>query len=107
MGAQRGVGQDGEEAAPMADDRITRPRVSLLAFISLVCGIVWALGIGSMLAVIFGHLALYRLRRTGRPGRRIAIVGLLLGYAGIVVTFVVLLGGDVSVQDAPQSWRRL
>jgi hypothetical protein len=87
----------------MADDRTARPRISVLAFVSLICGIVWALGIGSVLAVIFGHLALYRLRRTGRPGRRMAIVGLLLGYAGIVATFVVLLGGDVSVQDPPQS----
>lgn len=83
----------------MAEDRSGQPRVSILAFVSLVCGIVWALGIGSVLAVILGHLALYRVRRTGQAGRRLAIVGLLLGYVGIVVTFVLLLGGNISVEE--------
>jgi hypothetical protein len=87
----------------MVDDRTTKQRVSLLAFVSLICGIVWALGIGSVLAVIFGHLALRRLRRTGQAGRRMAIAGLVLGYVGIVVTFVVLIGGDVSIQGPPRS----
>ena len=87
----------------MVDDRSTRPRVSLLAFVSLVCAIVWAWGIGSVLGVILGHLALYRLRRTGQPGRRMALVGVVLGYVGIVVTFVLLLGGNISIQDPPQT----
>ena len=85
----------------MADSRSTQSRVSLLAFISLVSGIIWALGIGSVLAVILGHLALYRLRRTGQPGRRMAMAGLVLGYVGIVVTFVLFLGGEVTVNDPP------
>jgi hypothetical protein len=82
----------------MADDRATSPRVSLLAFASLVCGIVWVLGIGSICAVILGHLALRRLRRTGHSGRGLAIIGLVLGYVGVVATFVLWLGGGVSVQ---------
>lgn len=82
----------------MADDRATPRRLSLLAFASLVCGIIWVLGIGSVCAVILGHLALYRIRRTGHAGRALAIIGLALGYAGVVITFVLWLGGGITVQ---------
>ena len=85
----------------MADDRSASRGVSLLAFASLICGIIWALGVGSVLAVILGHLALYRLRRTGHRGRWMAMAGLLLGYLGIVITFVLMLGGDISVRGTP------
>jgi hypothetical protein len=82
----------------MANERSAPPRVSLLAFGSLVCGIIWALGLGSICAVVLGHLALRRLRRTGQAGRAMAVIGLVLGYVGVVVTFVLWLGGGVSVQ---------
>lgn len=82
----------------MAKERSARPPVSLLAFGSLICGIIWAVGVGSLCAVVLGHLALRRLRRTGQAGRAMAVIGLVLGYVGIVVTFVVLLGGGISVQ---------
>jgi hypothetical protein len=82
----------------MADDRTTSSRLSMLAFASLVCGLIWVLGIGSVCAVILGHLALRRMRRTGQAGRALAVVGLVLGYTGLVITFVLWLGGGVSVQ---------
>ena len=82
----------------MPNERSTQPRVSLLAFGSLVCGIIWAFGLGSICAVILGHLALRRLRHTGQSGRAMAVIGLVLGYAGVVATLVVWLGGSVSVQ---------
>ncbi|HEY7486641.1 MAG TPA: DUF4190 domain-containing protein [Streptosporangiaceae bacterium] len=85
----------------MADERSTPAPPSLLAWASLICGIIWVLGIGSVLAVVCGHLALYRVRRTGQRGRWMALVGLLLGYIGIVVTAVLLLGGGISVQGEP------
>ena len=83
----------------MASDRATSPRVSMLALASLVCGIVWVVGIGSVCAVLLGHLALHRMRRTGQPGRALAVVGLVLGYVGIVGAIVYLVGGNVSVRD--------
>jgi len=54
-----------------------------LAIASLVLGIVWVLWIGSILAVIFGHVALRRIAREGKGGRGMAIAGLVLGYIGI------------------------
>jgi Domain of unknown function (DUF4190) len=82
----------------MVDERSAPPRVSLLAYGSLVCGIIWIFGLGSICAVILGHVALRRVRRTGQAGRGLAVIGLVLGYVGVVVTFVLLLGGGVSVE---------
>jgi peptidyl-prolyl cis-trans isomerase B (cyclophilin B) len=47
-----------------------------LAITALVLGI---LG-GAILAVIFGHLALSDIRKTGKEGRGMAVAGLVLGY---------------------------
>src|SRR5690606_17890342 len=66
-----------------------------LAIASLVLGIAgitvgWFLiGIPSILAVVFGHVALSTIRRTGQQGRGMAIAGLVTGY--IVVGVVVLV----------------
>ncbi|MDX6738566.1 DUF4190 domain-containing protein [Actinocorallia sp. A-T 12471] len=40
--------------------------------------------VGSVAGVLLGHLALHRIRRTGEPGRRFAVLGLVLGYAGLL-----------------------
>jgi hypothetical protein len=51
------------------------------AIASLVLAIA-AFGIGSILAVIFGHLSLRRIRRSGGTlgGHGFAVAGLVLGY---------------------------
>jgi hypothetical protein len=59
------------------------------AIASLVLGIVWLFGIGSVLAVIFGHIALSRIKRAvSGAGRGMAIAGLVLGYLGIGVAII-------------------
>jgi hypothetical protein len=54
-----------------------------LAVASLVLGILWLCWLGSVLAVIFGHVALAQIKKTGAAGRGLAIAGLVLGYAGV------------------------
>ena len=51
----------------------------------LVLGIVWIFWLGSILAVIFGHVALSQIKRSmgALTGRGMAIAGLVLGYLGI------------------------
>jgi hypothetical protein len=61
-----------------------------LAITSLVLGIVWVYAIGSILAVVFGHIALHQIKaRPGQKGKRLAIAGLILGYLGFA--FMALL----------------
>lgn len=62
-----------------------------LAIASMVLGIVWLYWIGSILAVIFGHVALSQISRDGRPGRGFAIAGLALGWTGVGILIVLIL----------------
>jgi hypothetical protein len=92
VGDQQGGGAGSYEAAPPT---------SSMALVSLILG---ALGwvvlpvIGSVLAVVFGHLALREIDGSGGQlgGRGMAQAGLVLGYAALglgalsVVLFVVL-----------------
>lgn len=65
-----------------------------LAIASMVLGILWLYWVGSILAVIFGHIALSQLKRSQQGGRGMAIAGLVLGYIGIatLAVFGILLG---------------
>ena len=58
-------------------------RSSGLAVASLALGITWVGWIGSVLAVVFGHVALANIRERNQSGRGMAIAGLVLGYIGM------------------------
>jgi Domain of unknown function (DUF4190) len=60
---------------------------------SLILGILWLGGFGSLAAVICGHIAHGQIKRSGQRGRGLATAGLILGYLGLAVTaaLVVLL----------------
>ena len=66
-----------------------------LAVASLVLGIIWLCGVGSLLAVIFGHVALGQIKRSeGRDGGRgLAIAGAILGWIGVSVYVTLYLIG--------------
>jgi hypothetical protein len=55
-----------------------------LAIASLVLGILWIYWIGSILAMIFGAVALRRINASNgwRTGKGMAIAGLVLGIVG-------------------------
>lgn len=61
------------------------PGTNGLAIASMVLGIIWLWWVGSVLAVIFGHVSLGQIKRTGQQGRGMAIAGLVLGYIGIAM----------------------
>jgi hypothetical protein len=71
-----------------------RPTTDGFAIAALVCGVAGLLGLapllGSILAVVFGVLALQRIGRTGAGGRGMAIAGIVTGGAGFL--FSILLG---------------
>jgi hypothetical protein len=63
-----------------------------MAVASLVLGLVWIYWIGSILAVIFGHIALNETKRDPRVGGRgLAIAGLVLGYIGLGIIAIIAL----------------
>ncbi len=62
-------------------------RTNSLSVVALVTGIIGFVG----LPVIFGHLALRAIKRTGERGSAFAIIGLVLGYVQIAAVLVVVL----------------
>ena len=66
-----------------------------LAVASLVLGLLWICYLGSVLAVIFGHIGLSQIKNSGgtQTGQGLAIAGLILGYLGIAVLVLSLLLG--------------
>ena len=73
-----------------------RPASALngFAIASLVLSLVWFWWIGSVLAVIFGHLALNQIGGSGgtQRGKGLAIAGLAIGYLGLLGLVAVLFG---------------
>jgi hypothetical protein len=62
-------------------------RTNVAAVVSLIFGILWLFWLGSLVAVVCGHVARAQIRRSGEAGDGAAIAGLILGYLG-VVTFL-------------------
>lgn len=62
-----------------------------MAIASMVLGIVWVYWIGSILALIFGYLALAEIRRSKQAGEGMAIAGIVLGWIGVGILVIVLL----------------
>lgn len=58
---------------------------------SLVFGILWLGGVGSVLAIVAGHYALHQIRRSGGQlrGEGLAIAGLVLGYVGLIAAMAI------------------
>lgn len=61
-----------------------------LAVASLVLGLVWLGGLGSLLAVIFGHSSRGNAKRAGRATSGMAIAGMILGWTGLALIAIVL-----------------
>ncbi|OPC81453.1 hypothetical protein B4N89_11270 [Embleya scabrispora] len=70
---------------------LPQPGTNGLAIASMILGIVWIYWLGSLLAVIFGHIALAQTARTGQEGRGMAIAGVVLGWVGMAVLAVVIV----------------
>jgi Domain of unknown function (DUF4190)/Domain of unknown function (DUF1707) len=64
-----------------------------MAIASLVCGIgqLFFFLPAGIAAVILGHMARSRIRRTGEQGDGMAVAGLILGYIGIALSVLLVL----------------
>lgn len=71
------------------------PPTNALAIASLVCAFVFA-----PLGILFGHLSLSQIRRSGEQGRPMALAGLVIGYLVTIGTILVLVAGVLLVSWA-------
>ena len=63
-----------------------------LAVAGMVLGILWLYWVGSILAVIFGHVALSQIKRNpNQGGRGMAIAAVVLGWIGVAILAIVIL----------------
>jgi hypothetical protein len=71
---------------------VVYPTTNGLAVASLVAGFLWLGWFGSILAVIFGHIAISQINRSGgrETGTGLAVGGLVLGYLGVASLLLVI-----------------
>jgi len=83
---------------PAASPAFVQPatRVNPFAIASLVTSVLWMLWLGSLAAVIFGHIALRQIARSNdtESGSGLAIAGLVIGYSALVLLVVALIFMD-------------
>ncbi len=86
-----------------------KPKANGFALTSMILGIL-GLTIGlcllyfpvmPILAVIFGHISLGQIRKTGAPGRGYAVAGLVTGYIGIALALLWLIGTIIGTFTSP------
>jgi Domain of unknown function (DUF1707)/Domain of unknown function (DUF4190) len=82
----------GDVTAPIVFERPSR-RVNPLAIASLISAIVWFGWLGSVAAVVMGHVALSQIARSGgtETGRAAALIGTALGYFGLTTLLAIIL----------------
>lgn len=63
------------------------------AIASLVLGIVWLYGVGSILALVFGYMAKGQIDGSGgrETGRGMATAGIVLGWIGVGILILIVI----------------
>ena len=65
-----------------------------LAVASMVLGIVWIFWIGSLLAFLFGIVAISQMNESGQVGKGMAVSGIVLGAVGGIIFWFLILTGN-------------
>ena len=61
---------------------------SVLAIISLISSVLWVCGLGSVVGIVLGAVAINQVKRSGQSGFGLAVAGIVLGVAGLAVTLI-------------------
>ncbi|WP_197381227.1 peptidylprolyl isomerase [Mycolicibacterium mengxianglii] len=73
-----------------------------LAVASIICGVLLA-----PLGVLFGHISLAQIKRSGDQGRNLAIAGLIVSYSMVVITVVSIIAGTALYSWAATGLERI
>ena len=70
-----------------------------LAIASLACGLAQFMfgPVAAIPAIVFGHVARHQIKRTGEQGAGLALGGLILGWAAVILAIFVIVGLAMSV----------
>jgi hypothetical protein len=76
-----------------------------LALVSLICGLApFIFGpLPAIPAIVFGHLARHQIKRTGEQGGGLALAGLILGWATVILTIVLIVAMSVGMHGTTQT----
>jgi hypothetical protein len=79
--------------APVPTATPIQRKTNPLAIASLVLGIVWVYGIGSVLALVFGYKGKTEIDNSNglQGGRGLAVAGIVLGWIGVAVIVLGLI----------------
>jgi hypothetical protein len=61
------------------------------AIASMVLGILWLYWVGSVLALVFGYIALKQIKQRGEGGKGMAIAGVVLGWVEVAVIPIIII----------------
>lgn len=71
------------------------PQTNPLAIASLICAFLFA-----PLGIVFGHLSLSQIKKSGEEGRGLAVAGLVIGYLITIGTVLALVAGALFISWA-------
>jgi hypothetical protein len=71
-------------------------RINIFAIVALVTGV---LGM-AVIPIVFGHISLSQIKKTGEQGRGMAIAGLVLGYLALVAIVIIIVAAVALVVSA-------
>jgi hypothetical protein len=69
------------------------------AIVSVVLGVLWFAGIGSLLALVFGYRARREIKNSpgSQKGSGLATAGIILGWIGIAILVAGVVGGALTI----------
>ena len=91
---------------PAAHAAVVAPvaRTNGLAIASLACALAqFVFGpLATIPAIVFGHVALHQIKRSGEQGAGLALAGLILGWATVILGIILLLIAFIAMSAGMQ-----
>jgi hypothetical protein len=103
LGPPEEIVSEATEGLPPNAPQGSPPETNSSAVVSLILGALWLVGIGSVLALIFGYRARREIKSSQpkQAGAGLATAGIVLGWVGIALLLVVAAGALPLVALSP------